>query len=81
MYDVYIKDNLKIKYGFDLNYPFCRKKAETLQHILQCDCVPFVKHKTGISVNVLLEQRHKTGALKKWGKFLKFYDTIKNALR
>ena len=59
-----VKDNFKIKYGFDLNCPFCRKEAETLQHILQCDCVPFVKHKTGISVNVLLQQRHNTGALK-----------------
>ena len=47
MYDV--KDNFKIKYGFDLYCPFCRKEAETLQHILQCDCVPFVKYKTGIS--------------------------------
>ena len=50
MYDV--KENFKIKYGFDLNCPFCRKEVETLQHILQCDCVPFVKHKTGISANV-----------------------------
>ena len=47
-YDV--KDNFEIKYGFDLNCPFCRKEAETLQHILQCDCVPFVKHKTRISI-------------------------------
>ena len=62
MYDV--KDNFKIKYGLDLNCPFCRKEAETLQHILQCDCVPLVKHKTGISVNVPLQQRHNTGALK-----------------
>ena len=40
-----MKDNFKIKYGLDLNYPFCRKEAETLQHILQCDCVSFVKQK------------------------------------
>ena len=71
MYDV--KDNSKIKYGFDLNCPVCRKEAEILQHILQCDCVPFVKHKTGISVNILLQQRHNTESLKKCGKFLKFY--------
>ena len=81
MYDV--KDNFKIKYaGFDLNCPFCSKKAETLQHVLQCDCVPFAKHKTGISsVNVLLQQRHNTEALKKWGKFMKFYDIMRNTLR
>ena len=60
--------------------PFSRKEAETLEHILQCDCVPFVKHRTGISVNVLLQHRHNTGALKKWAKFLKVYDTMKNAL-
>ena len=75
MYDV--KKNVKVKYGFDLNCPFCRKEAETLQHILQCDCVPFVKHKTGILVNVLLQQRYNTEALKKWGKFLKFYDIMR----
>ena len=79
MYDV--KNNFKVKYGFDLNSPFCREEAETLQHILQCDCVPFVKHKTGISVNVLLQQRHNTEALKKWGKLLKFYDIMRKALR
>ena len=62
MYDV--KNNFKIKYGFDVNCPFCGKEAKTLQHILQCDCVPFVKHKTGISVNVLFQQRHNTGASK-----------------
>ena len=45
MYDV--KYNFKIKYGFHLNSPFCRKEAKTLQYISQCDCVPFVKHKTG----------------------------------
>ena len=67
MYDV--KDNFKIKYGFDLNCPFCRKEAETLQQILQCDCVPFVKRETCISVNVLLQQRHNTGALKNWESF------------
>ena len=32
MYDV--KDNFKMKYGFDLNCPFCRKESETLHHIL-----------------------------------------------
>ena len=58
-----MKDNFKIKYGFDLNCPFCRKEAETLQHILWCDCVPFVKHKTGISANVLSQQKHNTGVL------------------
>ena len=79
LYDV--KDNFKIKYGFDLNCPFCRKAIEILQHILQCDCVPIVKHKVGISVNVLLQQRHNTGALKKWEKFLKFFDVMRNALR
>ena len=79
MYDV--KNNFKVKYGFDLNCPFCRKEAEILQHILQCDCVPFVKHKTGISVNVLLQQRHNTEALRKWGKVLKFYDIMRKALR
>ena len=79
MYDV--KNNFKVKYRFDLNCPFCRKEAETLQHTLQCDCVLFVKHKTGISVNVLLQQRHNTEALKKWGKFLKFYDIMRKALR
>ena len=78
MYDV--KDNFKIKYGFDLNCPFCRKEAETLQHILRCDCVPFVKHKTGILVS-RVQQRHNTGSYKKWGKFLKFYDIMRNALR
>ena len=67
MYDV--KDNFKIKDEFDLNCPVCRKEAETLQHILQCDCNPFVKHKTLISVNVLLQQKHNTEALKKWGSF------------
>ena len=76
-----MKNNFKVKYGFDLNCPFCRKEAETLQHILQCDCVPFVKHKTGISVNVLLQQRHNTEAFKKWGKFLEFYDIMRKALR
>ena len=40
-----------------------------------------MKHKTGISVNVLLQQRHNTEALKKWGKFLKFYDIMIKALR
>ena len=79
MYDV--KDNFKVKYGFDLNCPFCRKEAETLQHILLCDCVPFVKDKKGMSVNVLLQQMHNTGALRKWAKFLKFYDKTRNALR
>ena len=54
-----------MKYGFDLNCPFCRKEAETLQHISQCDCVPFVKYKTGIPVNVLLQKRYNIGALKK----------------
>ena len=39
-----------------------RKEAETLRHILQCECVPFVKHKTGISLNLLLQQRHNTGS-------------------
>ena len=67
MYDV--KDNFKIKHGFDLNCFFCRKEAETLQHILKCDCVLFVKHKTGISVIVLLQQRHNAGVLKKWKNF------------
>ena len=76
-----MKDNFSVKYGFDLNCPFCRKEAEILQHILLCDYVPFVKHKTGISVNVLLQQRHNTGALKKGSKFLKFYDIMRNALR
>ena len=77
-----MKDNFKIKYGLDLNYPFCRKEAETLQHILQCDCVPFVKQKkTDISVNLLLQVRHNTEALKKWRKFLKFHDIMRNALR
>ena len=64
MYDV--KDNFKIKYGFDLNCPFCRKGAETLQHLLQCDCVPFVKH---ILVNDLLQQRRNTGLLKNGESF------------
>ena len=64
-----MKDKFKIKYEFDLNCPFCRKEAETLQHILQYDCVPFVKHKTGISVNVLLQQRHDTEALKNGESF------------
>ena len=50
-------------------------------NIYYCDCTPFVKHKTGILVNVLLQQRHNTGALKKWAKFLKFYDIMRNALR
>ena len=45
IYDV--KDNFQIKHGFDLNCPFCRKEAETLQHILQCGCVSFVKHMKG----------------------------------
>ena len=67
MYDV--KDNFKIQYGFDLNCPFCWKEAETSEHTLECDCVPFIKHKTGISVNVLLQ-----------AKFLKCYDTMKNLL-
>ena len=58
-----MKNNFKVKYGFDLNCSFCRKEAETLQHILQFHCVPFVKHKTGISVNVLLQQRHDTETL------------------
>ena len=31
--------------------------------------IPFVKHKTGISVNVLLQQRHDTGALKNGQSF------------
>ena len=62
-------NNLRIKYGFDLNFPFCRKEAETLQHILQCDCVPFVKHKTAISVNVLLQQRYNTETLKNGESF------------
>ena len=35
-----------------------------VQHILQCDCVPFVKHKTGISADVLLQQRHNTETVK-----------------
>ena len=30
MYDV--KNNFNVKYGLDLNCPFCRKEAETLQH-------------------------------------------------
>ena len=33
MYDV--KDNFKIKYGFDLNITFCRKEAETLENITE----------------------------------------------
>ena len=49
--------------------------------MLQCDCVPFIEHKTGISVKVLLQLRDNTGALKKWAKFLKFYDIMKNAVR
>ena len=76
-----MKDKFKVKYGFDLNCPFCRKEAETLQRILMCDCVPFVKHKTSVSVNLLLLQRHDRGSLKKSGKFLKFYDIMRNALR
>ena len=67
MYDV--EDNFKIKYRLDLICPFCRKETETLQHILQCDCFPFAKHKTCISVNVLLQQRHNTGALKNGESF------------
>ena len=64
-----MKDNFKIKYGFDLNCPFYGKETETLQHILQCDCVPFVKHKTGKSVNVPLQKRHNTDALKNGESF------------
>ena len=64
-----MKDKFKIKYEFDLICPFCRKEAETLEHILQCDRVPFVKHKTGISVYVLLQQRHNTSALKNGQSF------------
>ena len=51
-----MKDNFKVKYGFDLNCPFCRKEAETLQHILLCDCVPFVKQNRYISKCAFTEE-------------------------
>ena len=45
MYDV--KDSFKIKMGlicFELPFVL-EREAETLEYILRCDCVPFVKHK------------------------------------
>ena len=39
-----MKDNFKFEYRFYLNCPFCRKEAETLEDILQCDCVHFVNY-------------------------------------
>ena len=51
-------------------------KRLTLKHILLHDCVPFVKHKTGISVNVLLQQRHEHGLLKigKVSEILRYHE-------
>ena len=32
-----IKDNVKRKYGSDLNCPFCRQLHENFEHIFQCN--------------------------------------------
>ena len=71
-----IKVNFKDKYSPDLNCAICNEGRETLEHILQCPRLPEWKARETLKVDSLLN-RYMAKPLKRLGKFLKFYLSIK----
>ena len=67
-----LKDNFKDKYSPDL-----KEGRETLEHILQCPRLPECKARETLKVDSLLN-RYMAKPLKRWGKFLKFYLSLKD---
>ena len=71
-----IKVNFKDKYSTDLSCAICKKGREALAHILQCRRLPVCKARETLKVDSLLN-RYVAKPLKRWGKFLKFYLSMK----
>ena len=71
-----IKTNLKAKYSPDLRCTICTEGNEILEHILQCHRLPECKARETSKVDSLLS-RYVAKPLKKLGKVLKFYLSIK----
>ena len=71
-----IKVNFKDKYSSDLSCAIYKEGRETLEHILQCRRLPVCKARETLKVDSLLN-RYLAKPLKRWGKFLKFYLSMK----
>ena len=71
-----IKVNFKDKYSSDLSCAMCKEGRETLEHILQCRRLPVCKARETLKVDSLFN-RYVAKPLKRWGKFLKFYLSMK----
>ena len=64
------------KEGRRLSCAICKEGRETLEHILQCRRLPVCKARETLKVDSLLN-RYVAKPLKRWGKFLKFYLSMK----
>ena len=71
-----IKVNFKDKYSSHLSCAICNEGRETLEHILQCCRLPEFKARETLKADSLLN-RYVAKTLKRWGKFLKFYLSMK----
>ena len=67
---------LTSKYAPDLSCTISKEGKETLEHILQCPRLTECKAGETLKVDSLLN-RYVTKPLKRWGKFLKFYLSMK----
>ena len=73
-----IKVNFNDKCSPDLSYTICKEGGKTLEHILQCYRPPACKARETVKVDSLVN-RYVVEPLKSWGKFLKFYLTMKES--
>ena len=71
-----LRVNFKDKYSPDLSCAICKEGRETLEHILQCPRLPECKARETLKVDSLLNI-YMAKPLKRWGKFLKFYLSVK----
>ena len=71
-----IKVNFKDKYSPDLSCVTCKEGRKTLEHILPCPGLSECRARETLKMDSLLN-RYAAKPLKRWGKFLKFYLSMK----